>query len=147
MELIQPQIGAGRNKYGKPLSCGLRLSVFDVFILFITIPLTWLAWFVVGESALVFPFVIVHFFLFCNVFRIRRRSELIWAGTFLLNAAGHIFWGQLWLVSLFSSQLLITLLLVRREVQRSDYHGICSNRWNPNIDAYLAGDLFRQDSR
>jgi len=33
--------------------------------------------------AMIILFVVAHFFMFCNIFRIPRRPELIWAVTFI----------------------------------------------------------------
>ncbi|WP_156346572.1 hypothetical protein [Verrucomicrobium spinosum] len=59
---------------------GFRFSWTDALVLILGAGLTgWLASFA-GELALLAAWVIGHFFLFCNVFRIGRKPELVWAG-------------------------------------------------------------------
>ena len=74
--------------------------------------------------ALLFPIVLGHFFLFCNVFRVRRKYELIWAFLFIVNA------GAWWLCDSFgwwpvlATQAPITLFFIAKEVVSPEYHGI-----------------------
>lgn len=144
MDLTQARLGTGTNARGKPLSCGARLSILDLVVLLLTIPLTWAAWSVVSELALVVPFVVGHFFLFCNVFRIHRSSELVWAGFFVLNASVHVLTSSLSLLTLCGPQLLLTVVLIAKEMRRDDYHGIFSSWLNPKIDEYLCGELYHR---
>jgi len=57
---------------------GFRFSVFDAIILGVTAVGT--PWLVrkIGAVGWIPAFVVLHFFLFCNVFRIRRVPELVW---------------------------------------------------------------------
>lgn len=64
---------------GKPLTCGMRFSVVDAVTLIVGAGVTVWAWAFVPDLALVVPFLLMHFFLFCNVFRVSRRPELIWS--------------------------------------------------------------------
>ena len=74
---------------------GARIYWWDPFVLLATAALTlWLAS-LVGHLAILPALVVGHFFLFCNVFRVRTRLELIWAGIFLMvvavaNVTGHL---------------------------------------------------------
>ena len=77
--------------------------------------------------------VVLHFFLFCNVFRISRFSELIWAGTFIVLAGTTILTEYLgWIAT---SVLAITLssFLIWRETKKDNYHGIFWKAWNPTL--------------
>lgn len=71
------------------------------------------------------PFAVGHFFLFCNVVRMRRNCELIWAATFLVTFVLLAFvfapfsWGRMLLV-----QIPITLLLVWLTVRDPGYRGV-----------------------
>jgi len=77
--------------------------------------------------------VVLHFFLFCNVFRISRPPELIWAGAFTVLCGSTILTGLPgWTVACLCSLGLATLLIFR-ETRRPDYHGVCWERWNPNL--------------
>ena len=78
---------------------GFRLSTLDVLVLVIgtavataLATVTWWWGFVVG-------FVLAHFFLFCNVLRLRRSLELVWAGVFVATVACFSLAGRLdWLI-------------------------------------------------
>jgi len=85
------------------------------------------------------PFVVYHFFLFCNVFRIRRVAELVWAGIFLAHAALWFQRGQVNMALLFGLQTAVTVMLINYEIRQPSYHGIAARRLNPRIDEYLSG--------
>lgn len=87
------------------------------------------------------PFVVIHFFLFCNVFRIRRKAELIWGGLFLLNCVAWLAAGRILLFPLFGTQLLPTVIIIAIELRAPCYHGIFARRINPRIEDYLAGRM------
>jgi hypothetical protein len=119
---------------------GFRLSVADV--LFIAASA---AAFVVlrgqlGTGAWGIPFAVGHFFLFCNVFRVRRAYELAWAAVFLANAAtwaaaGHFSWGMV-----LATQAPFTLAAIGAEMRSRAYHGVGCRRLNAaHIDAWLRG--------
>jgi len=91
---------------------------------------TWLLRDVLADAVWVIPFAAGHFFLFCNVFRVRRKYELLWAGYFLVNAAawwtvlGHFPW-----LLIFALQTPATLAAIVAEIRSPHYHGIfCRNR-------------------
>ena len=78
-----------------------------------------------GEVAWLFPFVLGHFFLFCNIFRVPRKPELVWAGAFVVLAAGCLIADasvlhSLWLV------LPITAAVLIYSIRLPTYHGIGS---------------------
>ena len=88
-----------------------------------TLATAWL-WGRVGSLSLLLFGVLIPFFLFCNVFRVRTRYELIWAVSFVLNAAA---WQQADALSwqrLLGSQIAITALVIGAELRSSSYHGI-----------------------
>jgi hypothetical protein len=115
---------------------GFRLSRLDVLVVVVGVVATlvlatfeWWWGFVVG-------FVLAHFFLFCNVFRLARSLELTWAGVFVLLAGmtvamGFPGWGITAAVS-----LAVTLAVVAVEVRKPSYHGV-GWRWiNPGLPAW-----------
>ena len=103
---------------------GFRFSWGDGLALAICGLLCWLTWPWLGRFALVFPITLGHFFLFCNVFRVRRSYELIWAGLYLLNVAcWMLLWEFRWL-GVLACQTPLTLVLIVLEVRSSRYHGI-----------------------
>jgi hypothetical protein len=82
-----------------------------------------------------------HFFLFCNVFRIIRRRELIWAGFFILNVIAWALLGLLTLPRVLLCQLPITVGLVVADMRSPGYHGVFASRLNPRLNDYLEGRL------
>jgi hypothetical protein len=89
-------------------------------------PLSWLLLIAVG-----------HFFLFCNVFRIVRRRELIWAGLFILNVAVWAALDRLTWLRVLVCQLPITIGLVIADMRAPGYHGVFAKRLNPRLNDYL----------
>jgi len=105
---------------------GFRFSCWDSIAIAVCLLATWGLWSWIGILAMVFPVVLFHFFLFCNVFRIPRNAELVWAAAFIAKFA---FWqfkyiGDLsWLLVLWR-QLPITIAVLLYGILRKDYHGI-----------------------
>ncbi|HKS16915.1 MAG TPA: hypothetical protein VJU16_06355 [Planctomycetota bacterium] len=111
---------------------GFRLSAFDVLILVggtgaaIALATVHL-W-----TGLAVGFVVAHFFLFCNVLRMSRRLELIWAAVFTALAVGA---GLAWLSwkFVFPISLAVTLVLAVTELRLPSYHGVGWKRINPRL--------------
>jgi len=112
---------------------GFRLSTTDILVLVIAsvtsvvlgISQNWLGWLI--------AFVVCHFFLFCNVFRISRPLELLWAGVFLILAictARFAIPG--WQITLFLSMSL-TVILVAIEMRKPSHHGVWWQYINPEL--------------
>ena len=64
---------------------GVRFAPLDAVVLLVGALLTWALWRAVGHFALLVPVTVLHFFLFCNVFRVRRGAELLWADSCSLS--------------------------------------------------------------
>lgn len=126
----------------RPRTCGLRFSFADGIAIALCIAVTWLAWPWIGSMALVFPVALGHFFLFCNVFRIPRRPELIWTGVFIVNAYGWFFAGRFNWLGVLAVQTPLTIFFIIRAMLSPSYHGIGANWINRrHIQAYLSGDI------
>jgi hypothetical protein len=104
---------------------GFRPSATDIAAIVICAVATWRLLPEIGAFAWFLPITLGHFFLFCNVFRIRRKYELIWAACFLGNVAVWRFavgeinpWGVL------LCQTPMTIGLIVMECFSSRYHGI-----------------------
>ena len=114
-------------------SPGFRLSLFDVLILLGglmgSIALGMRIWW----AGMVVALVVVHFFLFCNVFRISRPPELIWAAAFVALAGSTIVTGLPGWVATPVLAVALSTFLIWRETRKADYHGICWKRWNPGL--------------
>jgi hypothetical protein len=117
-------------------SPGFRLSVLDAAILvagacgtiFVGMDI-WYAGFIIGFS-------VAHFFLFCNVFRIDRKPELLWAASFTLLVIANAFFGiPGWPITIAAS-LGMTVYLILREMKKPSYHGIGWRRINPQLQTW-----------
>ena len=73
-------------------SPGVRLSSVDVFVLVAGTAGVAAASTVTWWYGLLSGIVLAHFFLFCNVFRVSRPLELLWAGAFVTLVAPTILW-------------------------------------------------------
>jgi hypothetical protein len=104
---------------------GFRFSALDALAMVCGALVTGIGYAFVGELAFLVPYVLAHFFLFCNVFRIARNYELIWAGLFVANVCG-CFAFDVGLLTVVAIQLPITVCVIGLMLRRSDYHGIFS---------------------
>jgi len=87
--------------------------------------------------ALMVPYLLGHFFLFCNLFRLGGERDLIWIGAFLANAWSWTY--TLTLVPHLVLQAAVTLGLILQCVIGRNYHGIGCTWINPAN--YRAGAL------
>ena len=131
----------GLTYAGRPRTWGLRFSLLDGIVLLGAFLGAILAFEMTAGFSTLLLFVVLHFFLFCNVFRIRRKPELIWAGTFILNCAFWIATGHVSVFPIAVCQLLVTVVLIVLELRLPCYHGIFARHLNPRLDDYLAGRL------
>jgi hypothetical protein len=115
---------------------GFRFSPLDGLVLFIGAGLTWLLGSQMVVAGLLVAFVVGHFFLFCNVFRISRRSELIWAAIFVILAVTAIVAGTPPWPVVFGISLVVTIWLIRREMAQPSYHGVGWRRINPSLESW-----------
>lgn len=123
---------------------GFRFSVMDVIIFAGGAVTTLGLWQVVGQFALMVPYLLGHFFLFCNTFRVGGERDLIWIGTFLINAYAWIQTDNLPLH--LAIQAVVTLALIVQCVLGKNYHGIACAQINPKRyrdGAMLEGSLTR----
>ncbi len=112
---------------------GFRISIRDTAVLGVGILSVVLLRVQMPVGAFVIGFVILHFFLFCNVFRIPRRPELIWAGTFVLLSCStisvHV---PGWIFTVVAS-LALSIFLICHSMAGPDYHGVGWQRINPGL--------------
>lgn len=78
-------------------------------------------------------FVVLHFFLFCNVLRMSRPLELIWAVVFLGLAVGAVTLEALAWPWVFGVSSLATVLFALIQIRRPSYHGVGWERLNPGL--------------
>jgi hypothetical protein len=124
-----------------PRRWGFRLSHWDAAILLFGVALTlWLRskvfplWWIV-------PVGVGHFFLFCNVFLVWRRWELVWAVLFVANVLLHTATGNLGWWPACGWQMPVTFFVIFLQLRSPWYHGILARRINPRLDNYLNGTL------
>jgi hypothetical protein len=91
------------------------------------------AWQVLWWTGFVIAFVVAHFFLFCNVFRMSRPLELVWAAIFV-GLAGSTVVNEApgWMVTVAGS-LVVTVVVIAIEMRSPAYHGIAWQRLNPKL--------------
>src|SRR5262245_53454076 len=116
----------------RPRTWGLRFSVVDGIVLALALVAAVLLWDFDPFLALLPAILLGHFFLFCNVFRIHRGLELVWAGLFLVNTC--VWWltcaSVPWL-GVVGVQAPVTVLIIALEMRSPRYHGIFASRINP----------------
>jgi hypothetical protein len=114
----------------RAFSPGFRLSVLDVVILAAGVAL---AVFAPNPFAIVAATAVGHFFLFCNVFRMSRRPELIWAATFTLLSAATLFSGVPGWPATVALSFALAAVLIALEMKQPRYHGVGWRRVNPAL--------------
>ena len=81
-----------------------------------------------------FPVTLGHFFLFCNVFRLRRSYELFWSVLFLANIGFWLSRDELRWAEILAMQTPLTIALILLEMRSPNYHGVFWARLNPGFD-------------
>ena len=112
---------------------GFRLSVRDVIVIVIGIAAASYLFRVEPWWSFAVLFVVAHFFLFCNVVRMARPLELVWAATFLALASATLLteapgWPLTTAVS-----LVVTVVIVVVQMRKASYHGLGWQRINPGL--------------
>ena len=112
---------------------GFRLSVIDVIVLVFGMACALLLNGMKNPLGQAVLFTVAHFFLFCNVLRMRRSFELIWAATFVLLASLSMISNvPTWPVTVLII-LAVTFVLMVLQVRQPSYHGIFWQRFNPGL--------------
>ncbi|MBU1431853.1 hypothetical protein KKF91_15030 [Myxococcota bacterium] len=102
---------------------GARIFWWDPLVLISATALSALAWPLIGGLAGLPLLVVGHFFLFCNVFRVGTRRELVWAVALALAAVGWSAVGRLTLLAVTLSILPVSVGVILDARRASDYHG------------------------
>lgn len=117
---------------------GFRLSAFDIGVLIagaIGSVLVALQLSVLGAAI---AFVIGHFFLFCNVIRMARPLELVWAAMFAVISGATALAGFPGWPATFVMSAIATLILVAIQLQMPSYHGVLWQHFNPQLPEWWA---------
>lgn len=117
---------------------GFRLSVVDGIVLVVGLIASVALWPSLPIVSVAIAVVVGHFFLFCNVFRVARLPELVWAGLFLLVMADVILWQRHSVPLAVAVVLFTTLLVVGLEMRKPSYHGIFWQAINPGLPQWWA---------
>jgi hypothetical protein len=123
----------------RPRTHGFRCSPLDAAVVIAAPIATWLARPVLGPMAGVICLAVGHFFLFCNVFRITRRKELLWTAACLANVTAWTLADAFSWAGILAVQTPLTAMLIGLELRSPGYHGVLARRLNPRLDDYLAG--------
>lgn len=124
---------------GRPRTWGLRLSVLDCVVLIGTVIATVVLWLPTEGLSVIAGLVVGHFFLFCNVFRIPRKPELVWGGLFLAMCVALLLLDCFTPAFVCGFVVPITLAVLTYSLRLPTYHGIYADRVNPRLDDYLTG--------
>ena len=112
---------------------GFRVLPHDIPFIVIGIALAVYFYSSIPDLSVIAITSVFHFFLFCNIFRIRRAPELIWGGIFItlsyLKIEGLI---QNWSLSLLIS-FIIAICIIAYETKHPSYHGVFWRKLNPNL--------------
>ena len=117
---------------------GFRLSTLDLCVLLAGAAATWACRHSLGTYAWLFAVAVGHFFLFCNVFRLRRTYELLWTGVFIANFGLALFTHEFSWPRVLAIQAPFTVLAISAEVASPRYHGVFARQLNGRLDDYLA---------
>lgn len=125
----------------RPLrTAGARLSVVDAVFIAAAAAATVFLKERLGDTVWVIPFAVGHFFLFCNVFRVRRSYELAWVAALFLNIGAWALVGRFSWPLVLAAQAPFTLAAIGLEMRSREYHGIGCRRINAaHIDEWLRG--------
>jgi len=120
---------------------GFRISKVDITIIILGIVGALIASRFVLYLGLIVIYVVGHFLLYCNVFRVSRPPELIWAFLFVMLSGLTILLGKPgWTVTVVCS-ILSTIVILLIEIRRPSYHGILWERLNPNLKNWWAENV------
>ena len=115
---------------------GFRLSEMDVGILMLGICSSVLLARLDERLGVALLFVLAHFFLFCNMLRMSRPLELIWAVLFVLLAGSTFTFGLPSWNYILIAILVVTLILAFIQILLPSYHGVLWRKINPNLEQW-----------
>jgi hypothetical protein len=124
----------------KAFAPGFRMSFLDVAVIVVGILVSLLLGKKYWPLSPIVLFVLGHFFIFCNVFRLSRLLELLWAGAFLaLSPLTVLDWQGA--VDMMEIMICITVVLIIIEIKKPSYHGIFWRQINPNLTDWWEANL------
>lgn len=118
---------------------GFRFSWLDLGVLVIGAVAAVIASRLEPVAGFLIAYVLGHFFLFCNVFRISRRLEYLWAACFVVLAACTVIIGVPGWIATGAGGLICAAVLITIEMRQPSYHGIGWQRINPGLRQWFEG--------
>ena len=112
---------------------GFRLSPLDILVLILGGLASAYAMTIDQWLGIAIAFVVLHFFLFCNILRMSRPLELLWAAIFTALAAAAISHDLLSWPAVFAVSSAVTAILALIEIRRPSYHGVAWQKLNPRL--------------
>lgn len=120
---------------------GLRIAPFDCVILLAGIVGAISAGQKIWWAGFIIAWVVLHFFCFCNVFRVSRTPEIIWSVAFIMIAIPTLTIGiPGWPITMGLS-LIFSIALIWEETRQPRYHGIFWKQWNPKLPQWWENHL------
>jgi hypothetical protein len=115
---------------------GFRISITDFLVLIAGAIGSSFVTTIDLQFGLAIAFTVGHFFLFCNVIRMPRYLELIWAAVFILLSLCSIeMHSPEWLMT-FGISFGVTIMLVTIQMRHPSYHGVGWDKVNPNLSQW-----------
>jgi predicted membrane protein len=125
---------------------GFRLSKVDIGIIITSLVAAGILYKYSGLFSFIVLFVVAHFFLFCNVTRMSRIPELVWAGIFVLSTSSSLIACVSSLGITIGFSVFSTIVLVALEVRKPSYHGMFWQKVNPNLEKWFESNSQASDS-
>lgn len=120
---------------------GLRFSLIDGIVVLISVVATLLLSMMTWWWGFIVGFTVLHFYLFCNVFRISRPLELFWSGLFVALAGLTITTASPgWVITIVIS-LIVTAFIIGIEMKKPSYHGVGWQKINQSLQDWWNSHL------
>ena len=107
---------------------GFRINLVDIIFITLLTSVSYYLYTILGSSENLYflpLYVGFTFFLFCNVFRLRTKDELMWTLFFLLSSfVTYNFFHTHWVVITLGLSSLIQSVLIGLAIGSSGYRGV-----------------------
>ena len=121
----------------KKFQPGFRLSATDVVVLIVGALASAYVFTIDKWSGAAIAYVVLHFFLFCNVLRMSRSLELIWAAVFAALAIATISLNAITWPIVLTVSAVMTLVVAMIETRQPSYHGVGWRKINPRLPEWF----------
>jgi len=107
---------------------GFRINLVDIVFILLLIGFSVFIYTYLGDLGYYFLlplYVGFSFFLFCNVFRLRTKDEMIWTFLFLMIVGiTFYFFPNNWVIYTISSSFIIQTVLIVLDIGSEGYRGV-----------------------